>query len=600
MQEKQGVRTRVMLVAPLVLVIASVTAASLLIVRDRMRQQFSKDLSADLTHSVETFQNLEEQRRGALQRENALLADLPSLKALMTTSDQRTIEDGAVEFWRVSGNDLFALATGEGRIVAAYTAGSPATPTLRSNLEALIADSAKHYLLSDGRLFEYSVRPLYFGSEANGTLLGYVINGYAIDRNFVRQVSQASDAEATFLADGKVVASTLAPERQRDLLNAGGLLTQWGAKSVTIPLGGEHYLVTSENLSSGAEEPLHLVVLKSFAQAEQAMREINRLVSIVGLLALIVGSALMLMLSGMVTRPLELLARSVRAFGTGDGEYSLPKNGTQEVRELSRAFAKMRKQIQETNRALLEAERLATIGRMASSISHDLRHYLAAVYANAEFLSSSRLTEEERDELFTEIRLAVQGTTELIDSLLIFSRTGTAVQRAPELMSAVVERAIAMVRAHPDAEHVVLRAQYGAPKDTVAVLDARQIERAIYNLLLNSCQSTCKNANVLDERLVVVEIASTAKDLMVTITDNGLGVAEAVRHSLFEPFVSEGKQSGTGLGLTLAHCIAQEHGGFVRLVSSRPGETVFLLSIARGAIDGKAQTSTYSIGTVTG
>lgn len=600
MQEKRGVRTRVMLVAPLVLVIASVTAASLLIVRDRMRQQFSKDLSADLTHSVETFQNLEGQQRAALQRENALLADLPSLKALMTTSDQRTIEDGAVEFWKVSGNDLFALATGDGTVVAAYTAGSPATPTLRSDLEALIADPAKHYLLSGGRLFEYSVRPLYFGSEAHGTLLGYVISGYAIDRDFVRQVSQASDAEATFLADDKVVASTLTPARQRDLLSASGLLAPWGAKPVTIPLGGEHYLATGETLSSGAEEPLHLVVLKSFEQAERAMREINRLVSIVGLLALIIGSALMLMLSGMVTRPLELLAKSVRAFGTGDGKYSLPKNGTQEVRELSAAFARMRKQIQETNRALLEAERLATIGRMASSISHDLRHYLAAVYANAEFLSSSRLTEPERNELFTEIRMAVHGTTELIDSLLIFSRTGTAVQRSPELVSALVERAIALVRAHPDAENVVLRAQYGEPKETVAVLDARQIERAIYNLLLNACQSTRKDANALGGHLVVAEITATSKDLMVTITDNGLGVAETVRNSLFEPFVSEGKQSGTGLGLTLAHCIAQEHGGFVRLVSSRPGETVFLLSIARGAIDEKTQSSVHPIGTVTG
>lgn len=599
MLERRGIRTRVMLVAPLVLVIACVTGASLLIVRDRIQQQFSNNLSADLAHSVETFQNFEGQRRAALQRENALLADLPSLKALMTTSDQRTIEDGAVEFWKVSGNDLFALATIHGHVVAAYTVGQPATPKLSNDLETLIKDPAKHYLLSDGRLFEYSVRPLYFGSETDGTLLGYVISGYAIDRGFVKQVSQASDAEATFLADGNVVASTLTPARQKDLLNARGLITQWGTKPATISLGGEHYLSSGENLSNGAEGQLHLIVLKSFKQAELATREINRLVSIVGLLALIVGSALMLMLSSMVTRPLELLAKSVRAFGSGDWGYSLPQNGTQEVRELSAAFARMRKQIQETNRALLESERLATIGRMASSVSHDLRHYLAAVYANAEFLSSSRLTEEERTELFTDIRTAVHGTTDLIDSLLIFSRTGTAVQRTPELMSAIVERAIALVRSHPDAEHVVLCAQYGDPNETVAVLDARQIERAIYNLLLNACQSTRKNANEQDGRVVIAEITTTPKDVMVAITDNGPGVAEAVRTSLFEPFVSEGKQSGTGLGLTLAHCIAQEHGGFVRLIYSHPGETVFLLSIARGAMDEKPQIPSHPIGAVT-
>jgi signal transduction histidine kinase len=599
MQEKRGVRTRVMLVAPLVLVIASVTAASLLIVRDRMRQQFSNNLAADLAHSVETFQNFEGQRRAALQRENALLADLPSLKALMTTSDRRTIEDGAVEFWKVSGNDLFALATTHGHVVAAYTVGKPATPRLRNDLEGLIANPAKHYLLSEGRLFEYSVRPLYFGSDTDGTLLGYVISGYAIDRNFVRQVSQASDAEATFLADDKVVASTLTPSRQNDLLNARKHFGQWGRKPTTISLGGEHYLSTGENLSTGAEGQLHLIVLKSFAQAERATREINRLVSIVGLLALIVGAALMLVLSGMVTGPLELLAKSVRAFGTGDGDYSLPKNGTLEVRELSTAFERMRNQIQETNRALLESERLATIGRMASSVSHDLRHYLAAVYANAEFLASSRLTEEERVELFTDIRAAVHGTTELIDSLLIFSRTGTAVQRAPELLSTLLERAIAMVRAHPDAGDVVLRVKYGDPKSTAAVLDARQIERAIYNLLLNACQSTSRNMSGIVRRLVIAEITATTKNLMVTVTDNGPGVSETVRDNLFEPFVSEGKQSGTGLGLTLAHCIAQEHGGSVRLVSSHPGETVFLLCIARGALDEKAPIAAHPTGVVT-
>ena len=404
----------------------------------------------------------------------------------------------------------------------------------------------------------------------------------------------------TFLANGKIIASTLPPSRQNDLLNARGLLAQSGTRPATIALGGEHYLFAGENLSYEADGQLHLIVLKSFGPADRATSEINRLVSIVGLLALFVGAGLMLMLSGMVTRPLELLAKSVRAFGTGDIGYSLPENGTQEVRELSSAFARMRKQIQETNRALLESERLATIGRMASSISHDLRHYLAAVYANAEFLSSSQLSEEERNELFSDIRAAVHGTTELIDSLLIFSRTGTAVQRTPEPVSALVERAIVLVRAHPDAERVTLRAQYEDSDKTVAILDARQLERAIYNLLLNACQSTSRNANQFEAPLVVAEITATSKDIMVTIIDNGPGVAEAVRDSLFEPFVSEGKQSGTGLGLTLAHCIAQEHGGFVKLVSSQPGKTVFLLSIARGAVDWKAQISAHPTGTVTG
>lgn len=69
--------------------------------------------------------------------------------------------------------------------------------------------------------------------------------------------------------------------------------------------------------------------------------------------------------------------------------------------------------------------------------------------------------------------------------------------------------------------------------------------------------------------------------MIVNVIDNGQGVPEKIRKSLFEPFVSEGKQKGTGLGLTLAHRIAVEHGGDVVLLSSCPGETIFQMKVAR-------------------
>ena len=123
MQASRGIRTRELLIIAMAIVIASVTVSSLLLVRHRLTEQITDNLSQDLVHSVRVFQDLRTQRLNALDRENALLADLPSLKALMTTNDTRTIEDAAVEFWRVSGTGLFALANTEGNIVAAYTEG---------------------------------------------------------------------------------------------------------------------------------------------------------------------------------------------------------------------------------------------------------------------------------------------------------------------------------------------------------------------------------------------------------------------------------------------------------------------------------------------
>ena len=575
-----GIRTRVLLLTSLVLIVAGTTATSLYIIRSRLRGQVHATLEADLGHSVETFQDLEAGRLVALERENALMAALPSLKALMTTNDPRTIADDAVDFWKTSGNDLFALADADRRVWAAYAQGAANTEILRRDLQTEIADPSKHYLLCDGRLFEYSVRPLYFGSPANGARLGYVISGYAIDRGFLREVGRGAGAEAAFFSGNAVAVSTLSNEKQNSLQEMAGSLQPYGSSAIAM-VGRERYLTASKDLTGGAGTPMRLVVMKSFDAADRAEREINLLVFWVSLLAMAAGSVLMLLLARMVTRPLEMLAAGVRAFGEGDRQHSLPADGTQEVRYLSRVFAQMRDEIQKKNRALLESERLATIGRMASSVSHDLRHYLASVYANAEFLSSPTLPASDRAELFEEIRLAVNGTTDMLDSLLIFSRTGTALHRVPAAMSSLVDRAMAQVKTHPDAERVTVLFER-TDADTTAAVDTKQVERAVYNLLLNACQSARKSAGL---REVKILLDAGNETVGLTIVDSGPGVAEGIRESLFDPFVSQGKQKGTGLGLTLAWSVAREHDGDVKLVSSREGETIFRLTLARHLTD---------------
>jgi signal transduction histidine kinase len=571
-----GIRTRVLLLTSLALIISGAMASSLYIIRSRLSRQVHANLETDLGHSVETFQDIEAARLAALERENALMAALPSLKALMTTNDSRTIADDAVDFWKTSGNDLFALADGDQKVQAAFTEDAANSEVLKSDLQTILSDPSKHYLYSAGRLYEYSVRPLFFGSQKEGTLLGCVISGYAIDQNFLREVGRGAGADAAFFAGNQVVVSTLSTERQSALQSRAFFPQQDGASAIAL-VGQERYLTATKNLAAGADIPLRLVVMKSFDQADRDEREINWLIFWVSLLVMAAGSVLMLILARMVTRPLELLAAGVRAFGEGDQRHLLPTNGTQEVRYLSRVFEQMRDEIQKTNSALLESERLATIGRMASSVSHDLRHYLAAVYANAEFLASPTLPSSERMELYEEIRSAVNGTTDMLDSLLIFSRTGSALQRVPTTLRSLVERAIALVKKHPDADRVTMLLE-ASDADTTTLVDVKQVERAVYNLLLNACQSARES---VEPAKVKVSLAVDSKTVSVTIVDNGPGVAEAIRESLFNPFVSQGKQKGTGLGLTLAWSVAREHGGDVKLLSSQAGETVFRLTVLR-------------------
>ena len=225
---------------------------------------------------------------------------------------------------------------------------------------------------------------------------------------------------------------------------------------------------------------------------------------------------------------------------------------------------------------LMEAERLSAIGRMACSISHDMRHSLTAIYANAEFLERHDICASARADLLLEIQKAVLAMTERIESLLQFGSSGRKSRLVRARVSLVVEKAVAAVKFHPDGRNVSITVGRFPP--TEADIDARNLESAIYNLLLNACQAAARSTHVPE---VKVHLTEVDERIYVTILDNGPGIPASVRRTLFDPFVTAGKPNGTGLGLTLARRIAEEHGGSVCLAESNRERTVFTLSLTK-------------------
>lgn len=575
-----GIRTQFLLVLAMSVITAGATLVSLLAIRGSLQALITQNLSADLSHSLTLYGNMQAQHLAALDRENALLADLPSLKALMTTSDARTIENGGVEFWKISGNELFALADRDGNVKAAYLKDNSADAIFRSQLQRLLAVRKANFFVSSKGLFGCSVQPIYFGSEAQGTLLGYVISGFAIDHESVEELSAATDVKAMFRSGNRILAGSLARISDMETPSINLASSTPSGQPGALVVNGERFLAVAHDLTSRSTAPLTLIEMKSLDQEEQTIRQIDRLVLLAGALALALGTILMLALARFVTRPLEQLASGVRAFASGNSTHLLPYRGTREVRELSTAIARMRREILQANQALLESERLATIGRMAGSVSHDLRHYLAAIYANSEFLASDSVPLAERNEVLAEIRNAVDGTTEMLESLLMFGRTGAGLRRSRQSIALLAERALHLVRSHPDAAHVEFNLQTDEPALSEAFVDAKQIERAIYNLLLNACQAPRPEGACAQ---VAIAVQARALEVEVDVSDNGNGVPPSILSTLFEPFVSEGKQKGSGLGLTLTQSIAVEHGGSVTLARNVPGMTVFRMQIPRNS-----------------
>jgi signal transduction histidine kinase len=227
----------------------------------------------------------------------------------------------------------------------------------------------------------------------------------------------------------------------------------------------------------------------------------------------------------------------------------------------------MRTSLLKTQRDLLEAEQLATIGRMASSISHDLRHSLAAITANAEFLCESGLSRNQKEELYEEVRAGVNRMTDLIDSLLEFARTRESLNPAYGSVCEVVQRAVQAVRKHPRHQGAVIEENFHS--SGMAWFDGRKLERALYNLVLNACDAAPDPGGK-----VWVEVGETPEGTLIEVSDNGPGIAAPVRDRLFQPFVSYGKENGTGLGLTVVQKIVHDHNGRIE-TERRQGKTVF-------------------------
>lgn len=581
-------RMRSLLLLPLLLIPVAFTTASLLIVRQHIEHELQQGLVDDALHSSSTFRNLERSRAGMFARDAVLLADQPSLKALMTTRDTLTIENAGGRYARLSGSDLFVLASPEGAPIAVYVSGQSAKVSDSDHgiRDALRNPGSSPYVFFEGRLYEIAAQPIYFGSSQEGSVLGYAAVGSAIDRSLAQQVAQSASGQVAFYSNRAIVGSSLSPEEEQSL---SALLASGRATPASVSLGGQQYRLDRIPLSSAQPIPVEMVLLMSMRALLAEETRLNNIVIAIGVIAFVIGGLLALWVARLLTAPLEKLEASVRAVGGGDYEAPLPGSGAIEVREVSQAIDTMRKQIHKAQNDLVEAERLATIGKMASSVSHDVRHYLASVYANAEFLSSQELSADEKLELFRDIQLSVQGTTDLIDSLLLLGRNGAKLSKSYESVAYLAERAIALLRNHP--ETIGVEVSVSAQGSCETLVDVKKIERVIYNLALNACQSAQKSA----ETKVVQVFAAEADDAVtVDVIDSGAGVPPQIRDSLFEPFISANKENGVGIGLTLASTIAVEHGGWVRLEETRPGRTVFRLMLPRVAAGQLQEHSTQS------
>jgi signal transduction histidine kinase len=251
-------------------------------------------------------------------------------------------------------------------------------------------------------------------------------------------------------------------------------------------------------------------------------------------------------------RPVEKLDRAAAEVARQNYDYRVPVDSRDELGRLAETFNNMCASIQSARRELIRHERISTIGRLSSSIVHDLRNPLAAIYGGAEIMVDSEIAPPQLKRLAGNIYRASRRIQELLQDLVNVGRgktEGAEVCRLYEVAAAACDSLA------PAAEAQGVTVRIEVPESIELPIERARVERVFINLVDNALEAMPAGG--------AIHIGATVDSDAATIhvTDTGPGISPDIREHLFQPFVSSGKKNGLGLGLALSRQTILDHGG---------------------------------------
>jgi signal transduction histidine kinase len=305
------------------------------------------------------------------------------------------------------------------------------------------------------------------------------------------------------------------------------------------------------------------------------------------------ATALAVILSSwIVSRPLARVIAQARRIGAGDLSQRLSVSGADEVSELirelnamcdrldaarKRADDELEKRIQAVEQ-LRHADRLRTVGTLASGIAHELGTPLNVIAMRAKMIATGEAAGTDAPENAKVIVGQAERVTKIVRQLLDFARR-RAPQRAETDVRDLAERTANLLAPLAKKTNVGIEVEKGAA--VLAKVDAAQIEQALTNLVMNGVQAM-PEGGTLSIQVRTEEAASPERPdapkscAVIVVKDNGIGISEENLARISEPFfTTKGVGVGTGLGLSVTHGFLQDHGGWMTAESSLGKGTTF-------------------------
>ena len=226
-------------------------------------------------------------------------------------------------------------------------------------------------------------------------------------------------------------------------------------------------------------------------------------------------------------------------------------------------------EIRAMERRIHEADRLATIGRMASNIAHEIRNPLASMAGAIEALAADAVAGEERTRLTEIVGRESARLDGIISNFLDYARPAPLARRSADV-ALLLDETLLLLEHRPLPSTLKIVREF--PDTLPWIVDSQQVRQAVWNLCLNAVEAMADGGELR------VGARVDGDTLWITVTDTGTGIADADLAHVFEPFYST-KPGGSGLGLAVVHRVAHDHAGWVDLRSLPGVGTSVVLSL---------------------
>jgi signal transduction histidine kinase len=420
-------------------------------------------------------------------------------------------------------------------------------------------------------------------SQFGGGVLGELVLDFDWGKIDALLDSAASGQRTIALVDtnGKIVAASR-KLREAGLLSEPGLAAwQLQARAsgafvhAGLPISTSNLMVglaRAHGFAGYAGTGLSTLVIES---ESDALAPVHRMafISLAILAALVlVTLAVASKVSGTIARPIAALTAFTRNYKLGQKSLVAPSAASGEVGELGEAFTQMVQDIDEAQRKLVRASKLAVVGEMSSVIIHEVRTPLGIMRSSAQMLQREPGLSAEGKELTGFIESETERLNRLVSSMLDSVRP-RALNKVQTDMHLLIRQSSVLLGAQLEKGKIAVAEKFDAGNPMVEC-DAEQITQVLLNLILNALQILPAGGNIL------LATHEEADAFCVEVSDDGPGVPIDERARIFEAFFCR-REGGVGLGLAIVQQIIFAHGGEIEVAESELGGARFTIRLAR-------------------